>query len=62
LRQPAIAEQVAILSDQSNREDRKKKEGFFFFQKRGDSLVLVNRGCSWSWDQIGGVLGIDVMV
>jgi hypothetical protein len=26
---------IAILSDQGNREDRKKKEGFFFFQKRG---------------------------
>jgi hypothetical protein len=46
---------------------RKKKEGFFFFQKRGGlsvrvAFVLVNRGRWWSWDRTCEVLGIDVMV
>jgi hypothetical protein len=46
---------------------RKKKEGFFFFQKRGGlsvrvAFVLVNRGRWWSWDRTCGVLVVDVMV
>jgi hypothetical protein len=46
--QLAIAEAIAILSDQSNREDRKKKEGFSFFKNAGlpvrVGFVLVDRG------------------
>jgi hypothetical protein len=48
LRQPAIAEAIAILSDQSNREDRKKKEGFSFFKNAG-LPVRVGLGKSPSW-------------